>query len=43
VEAGRLRSTLREIVGPLDARHLREAHRLVESGRVIGKLVPEVV
>lgn len=43
VEAGRLRSTLREIVGPLDARHLREAHRLVESGRVIGKLALEVV
>ena len=41
VDDGRLRSTLRKIVGPIDAAHLREAHRLVETGRVCGKIVLE--
>ncbi len=41
LDDGRLRSTLREIVGPMDAAHLREAHRRVESGRVCGKIVLE--
>lgn len=39
VEQGRLRSTLREVVGPLDAGHLREAHRRLESGTTCGKIV----
>jgi NADPH:quinone reductase-like Zn-dependent oxidoreductase len=38
VDEGRLRSTLREVVGPIDATHLREAHRRLESGRVRGKI-----
>jgi zinc-binding alcohol dehydrogenase family protein len=41
VENGQLRSTLGEIVGPLDAAHLRTAHRLVESGKACGKIVLE--
>jgi zinc-binding alcohol dehydrogenase family protein len=39
VDAGRLRSTLTTELSPIDAEQLREAHRLVESGRVIGKVV----
>ena len=39
VDEGRLKSTLREIVGPIDAAHLREAHRRLESGRAYGKIV----
>jgi zinc-binding alcohol dehydrogenase family protein len=39
VDAGRLRSTLSEIVGPIDAAHLREAHRRLEGGRAYGKIV----
>ena len=41
VEAGRLRSTLRRVLGPIDARRLIEAHRLVESGAMCGKLALE--
>jgi NADPH:quinone reductase len=41
IENGQLRSTLGEIVGPLDAAHLRTAHRLVESGKARGKIVLE--
>lgn len=39
VDAGRLRSTLTKTLAPIDAANLREAHRLVESGRTIGKIV----
>lgn len=41
IDAGRLRSTLGAIVGPIDAAHLREAHRRIESGGVCGKLCLE--
>jgi NADPH2:quinone reductase len=36
-----LRSTLTEIIGPIDATHLKQAHALVETGRSRGKLVLE--
>jgi NADPH2:quinone reductase len=39
VDRGILRTTLGEVVGPIDAAHLRQAHALVESGKAIGKLV----
>jgi zinc-binding alcohol dehydrogenase family protein len=39
VEAGRIRSTLRHCLGSIDAANLREAHRRLESGTSIGKLV----
>jgi len=39
VEAGRLRSTLTQVIGPIDAAHLRRAHAILESGRALGKLV----
>lgn len=39
VDAGRMRSTLTRTLGPIDAATLREAHALVESGRMIGKVV----
>ncbi|WP_322114230.1 zinc-binding dehydrogenase [Aquabacterium sp. A7-Y] len=39
MEAGRLRSTLSETLGPVNATDLRRAHALVESGRVHGKVV----
>lgn len=38
VDDGRIRTTLTKVVGPIDAAHLREAHRLVETGRTIGKV-----
>ncbi|HYC96759.1 zinc-binding alcohol dehydrogenase family protein [Brevundimonas sp.] len=38
VDAGRLRTTLTEVLGPLSAETLREGHRRLESGTTIGKL-----
>lgn len=39
VDAGLLRTTLCEQIGPITAANLRTAHALVESGRSIGKAV----
>lgn len=39
VDAGVLRSTLTSEAGPIDAEHLKIAHRMVESGTSIGKVV----
>ncbi len=39
VDAGLIVSTATTRLSPLDAEQLREAHRLVESGNVIGKVV----
>lgn len=41
VDEGRLRTTLAERLGPIDAATLKEAHRRLESGTAIGKLVAE--
>lgn len=38
VDAGELRTTLTETLGPINAANLREAHRRLESGSTIGKL-----
>jgi hypothetical protein len=41
-KSGRLafgKATLKQVVGPIDAAHLRQAHALVESGKAIGKVV----
>ena len=38
VEAGELRTTLNGVLGPIDAAHLRQAHRRLESGSTVGKL-----
>jgi NADPH2:quinone reductase len=39
VETGRIRSTATKVLRPVNAQQLREAHRLVETGRTIGKVV----
>ena len=39
VDAGELRGIARETLTPIDAANLREAHRRIEAGRGIGKLV----
>ena len=39
VDAGRIRTTATETLRPINAETLREAHRLVETGRTIGKVV----
>ena len=38
-DQGRLRGTLRDTLSPINAANLREAHRRLESGRSLGKLV----
>lgn len=39
VEEGKIRTTLTRTLSPINAANLREAHRLVETGRTIGKVV----
>lgn len=39
VDQGKLRTTLTATLAPIDAANLREAHRRLESGATIGKLV----
>ncbi len=38
-DAGQLQSTLSEVLGPVDAKHLKLAHERLESGHTQGKLV----
>ena len=37
-DAGRIRTTLTEVLGPMSAETLREGHRRLESGTTVGKL-----
>jgi zinc-binding alcohol dehydrogenase family protein len=39
VDAGKIRTTLTKTLSPINAANLREAHRLVETGRTMGKVV----
>ena len=41
IEAGVLRTTLTQNLGKIDAANLRRAHKMLEEGHVIGKLVLE--
>ncbi|MFG1463155.1 zinc-binding alcohol dehydrogenase family protein [Xanthobacter sp. DSM 24535] len=41
VDAGEIRTTLAESYGTINAANLRRAHRLIESGRALGKIVLE--
>lgn len=39
VDAGDLRTTLTTAIDGFDAEGLRKAHRMIESGRMVGKVV----
>lgn len=41
IDAGRIRTTLNQVLSPINAANLREAHRLVETGQAKGKIVVE--
>ena len=41
IDAGRIRTTVSEILSPINAANMREAHRLVETGKAKGKIVVE--
>lgn len=41
IDAGRMRTTVSEVLRPINAANLRQAHALVESGRARGKIVLE--
>jgi len=41
IDAGRLRTTVSQVLSPINATNLREAHRLVETGQAKGKIVVE--
>ena len=39
IDAGRIRSTVSEVLEPINAENMRKAHGLVETGRAKGKIV----
>ena len=41
IDAGRIRTTLDQVLSPINATNLREAHRLIETGQAKGKIVVE--
>jgi NADPH:quinone reductase-like Zn-dependent oxidoreductase len=41
IGAGRIRTTVSEVLAPINAANMREAHRLIETGNVKGKIVVE--
>jgi NADPH2:quinone reductase len=41
IDAGRIKTTMRQHLGPINATNLRRAHALVETGRTTGKIVLE--
>lgn len=41
IDAGRIRTTVSEVLSPINATNLREAHRLIETGQAKGKIVIE--
>ena len=41
IDAGRLRSTANQAMGAINAENLRQAHRVIEEGRTVGKIVLE--
>ena len=41
IDAGRIRTTVSQVLTPINAANLREAHRLVETGNAKGKIVIE--
>lgn len=41
VDAGRIKTTVSEVLYPINAANMREAHRLVETGQAKGKIVVE--
>ncbi len=41
IDAGNIRTTVSEVLSPINAANMREAHRLVETGQAKGKIVVE--
>jgi zinc-binding alcohol dehydrogenase family protein len=41
IDAGRIKTTMRQRLAPINASNLREAHALLETGRTTGKIVLE--
>ena len=41
VDGGRLRTTVNQVLSPIDAATMQEAHRLIETGKAKGKIVVE--
>lgn len=39
VDAGTLKTTVGQVLGPINAQNLRQAHKMLEGGRSIGKIV----
>jgi NADPH:quinone reductase-like Zn-dependent oxidoreductase len=41
IDAGRIRTTVSQVLTPINAANMREAHQLIETGMAKGKIVVE--
>lgn len=41
IDSGRIRTTVSQVLSPINAANMRDAHRLVETGKAKGKIVIE--
>jgi NADPH:quinone reductase-like Zn-dependent oxidoreductase len=41
IDAGKIRTTVGEVLSPISAANLRKAHAQIEGGRTVGKIVLE--
>lgn len=41
IDAGRIKTTVSQVLSPINAANMREAHRLIETGQAKGKIVVE--
>jgi len=41
IDAGKISCTANQVLSPINAANLREAHKTLEAGRTIGKIVME--
>ena len=41
IDAGKIRTTVTDVLSPINAKSIREAHRLIETGQAKGKIVIE--
>jgi NADPH:quinone reductase-like Zn-dependent oxidoreductase len=41
IDKGRIRTTVSDVLSPINAETMREAHRLIETGKAKGKIVVE--
>ena len=41
IDEGKIKTTVSEVLSPINAANIREAHRMIETGQAKGKIVVE--